>query len=76
VWLAGKELSVLRRHLELAVRDLDVGAHREIAGLAAGAFDLFGAPHHGADILFALRLRGILVIEHDALRHRRNLVRR
>ena len=40
--------------------------------LVAGRLDRFGAPHHRADILLALGIGRILVIEHHALRHRRD----
>src|ERR1700688_4630426 len=39
-----------------------------------GGLDRFGAPDHGADILLALGIGRVLVIQHDALRHRRDLV--
>src|SRR3979490_2484017 len=38
------------RHFELAVGDLDVGAHGDIGLLPGGRLDLFGAPDHRADI--------------------------
>jgi len=58
------------RHLELAVGDVDVGAHRDIGLLAGGGLELLGALHHRSDILLALRIRRVLVIQHHALRHR------
>ena len=64
------------RHLELAVGNFDVGSHGDIGLLAGGSLDLFGAPDHRADILLALGIAGILVIQHHTLRHRRGLIRR
>src|SRR5262245_25326764 len=64
------------RHLELAVGDLDVGAHGDVGLLVAGGLHRFGAPDHRADILLALGIGRILVIEDDALRHRRDVVLR
>src|SRR3954468_23891104 len=60
------------RHLELAVGNLDVGAHGDIGLLVAARLDWFGAPDHRADILLTLWIGRILVVEHDLLRHRRD----
>ncbi len=80
VWLAGSErigvAAERHRHLELAVGNIDVGAHGDIGLLAGAGLDLFGTPDHRADILLALGIGGILVIQHDALRHRRELLGR
>ncbi len=76
VWLAGSEVSVLRRN-DIVILNLRSGMSMSArtamsALLVAGGLDRLGAPHHGADILLALGIGRILVIEHDALRHRRD----
>ena len=78
VWLAGSErvgiAAERHRHLELAVGNLDVGAHGDVRLLVAARLDRFGAPDHRADILLALGIGRVLVIQHDALRHRRHVL--
>ena len=80
VWLAGSEVSVLRRN-DIVILNLRSGismsARTAISGFwPAGGLDRFGAPDHRADILLALGIGRILVIQHDALRHRRDLIGR
>src|SRR4029077_5006099 len=50
----------------------DVGANLQLRSESAAGRDCFSPPHRRADVLFALRIGRILLIEHDALRERRS----
>ena len=74
VWLAGSVWSVLRRSdsviVMLAFGDFDVGADREFGRTAGAGRHRLGAPDRRADVALALRIVGLLLVQHDALRDR------